>query len=161
MNWFPPYFSLIISIELIDKRLIQLIRIFFMIFFLEIIFNLVIFNSKTFLSNPSRWLLTALLFYYWVLIFKHYTLHFVELKDFVLGLIEINWLLLGGCFQEMGWGIFFVEVLWCFAHNNGILAGFIFCGIIDTYYWHGLIMLQRPQPVLFWCKVPLLSFPWH
>lgn len=37
-------------IKLVDKRLIQLIDTFFMIFFLEIIFNFVIFDSKTFLS---------------------------------------------------------------------------------------------------------------
>lgn len=44
---------MIIAIELIDRRLIQLIGIFMMIFFLEIIFDLVIFNSETFLSYFS------------------------------------------------------------------------------------------------------------
>ena len=149
-----------ILIELVYKRLIQLIDTFFMILFLEIIFNLVIFNCKTFLSYSIWWLLTALLDNYLVLVLIHYALHFVKLKKCVWW-AEIAWLSARFSYMLMWGGLSLVIVLRCFAQVANSLVGFIFDCMVDTNCWHGLILLQRFQSVLFWSKVPLFFLSWN
>lgn len=146
-------------IELIDKRLIQLIDTFFMILFLEIIFNLVIFYCKTFLSYSIGWLLTALLYYDRVLVLIHYPLHFAKLKKCVWW-AKIAWLGAQFSYVLIWWGLFLVIILRCFAQVVNSLVRFIFACMIDINCWHRLILLQCPQPVLFWSKVPLFFLSW-